>query len=162
MFTGIITETGAVKTFSRVGGGARIGVACDKTREGIEIGDSVAVNGVCLSVVEKNGTLLFDTLGNTLENTNLGSLRTGDRVNLEQALKAGDPMGGHMVSGHIDARRKILTGRDTAKGWQLDISLRRGDDRYIARKGSVAVDGVSLTVSEVRPDMMRIYLIPHT
>jgi riboflavin synthase len=163
MFTGIITETGEVRSFSRTGERGRIGVACDRTRKDLDIGDSVAVNGVCLTVVEeKNGLILFDAVGNTLAATNLGSLRSGDRVNLEQALRAGDPIGGHMVSGHIDARRKILRSRDAKEGWQLDIALSPGDDRYIVRKGSVAVDGVSLTVSEVRPDMMRIYLIPLT
>jgi len=162
LFTGIIVEVGKVKGLVRKGGFARLKIACDKVKEGVNIGDSIAVNGVCLSVTDKNGDIFFDVVENTLETTDLKRLKVGDTVNLENALRLGDTVSGHMVSGHIDGERKIKNNKITSKGWVLDIGTLPGDEKYLVPKGSVAIDGVSLTVGEVPRGMFRIFLIPHT
>lgn len=162
MFTGIIREIGTVKGLSRKGSSARLIIDCSKIKGSVEIGDSVAVNGVCLSVVEKNGKLVFDVIGNTLITTGLNNIKKGDKVNLENALKLGDSVGGHMVSGHIDGQRRIKNFKKTSKGLELDIALNRGDDKYLISKGSVAIDGISLTVGDLSKDHMKLYIIPHT
>lgn len=162
MFTGIIGELGKVKNIKHRSGGARLSVECGPTAHSVDIGDSVSVNGVCLSVVEKGACLAFDVVGNTLSATNLKRLKSGDKVNLENALKVGDDISGHMVSGHVDGERRIKKNRKTAAGWEIDVELAKGDQRYLREKGSVAVDGVSLTVGKLDNNSFRIYLIPHT
>ncbi len=162
MFTGIITEIGKVKSLVRKGASARLEMICDKTAQGVQLGDSVAVNGVCLSVVGMAGSLAFDVVGNTLDNSNLKRLKTGDAANLEKALKLGDTISGHMVTGHVDGERAVKASRNTPKGWMLDIALLGGDLKYVVPKASIAIDGVSLTVGEVLSDAVRIFLIPHT
>ena len=162
MFTGIITEIGEVKSIARKGGSALLEIKCSKTAENITIGDSVAVNGVCLSVVKMNGALSFDVVGNTYAKTNLKRLRAKDRVNLENALKLGDTLSGHMVSGHIDCERQVKANKKTSGGWVLDIGLLPGDEKHVVPRGSVAVDGISLTVGEVSKNSIRIFVIPHT
>jgi riboflavin synthase len=162
MFTGIITEIGRAKRISRKGDFAVLEVECRKTAEGIDIGDSVAVNGVCLSVIKKSGTLSFDVVKNTFDKTNLKRLKTGDAVNLESSLKVGDDMSGHMVSGHVDCERPVRGNRKDRGGWTLDVGLLSGDERHIVPRGSVAIDGVSLTVGEISRDSLRVFLIPHT
>ena len=162
MFTGIITEIGEVKNVIRKGNSFLLEVKCDKTPENIAIGDSVAVNGVCLSVVKKKGTLLFDVVKNTFDKTNLKRLKTGDPVNLENAMKLGDTLSGHMVSGHVDCERPIRNNKKTPKGWVLDIGLLPGDEKHLVPQGSVAIDGISLTVGEISGNFLRIFLIPHT
>ena len=162
MFTGIITETGRVKNFIPGGVSARLEIACKTTAAGLGIGDSVAVNGVCLSITDIRDGLFFDVIGNTLERTNLKRLKPGDTVNLEGALRLGDALSGHMVSGHVDGERMIRGCRKTPKGWALDITALPGDKKYVLPRGSIAVDGVSLTVGEVLSGSFRIFLIPHT
>lgn len=162
MFTGIIAEIGKVKKISRKGLEARLEVEFSKTGEALAIGDSVAVNGVCLTLTAKGKTLTFDAVGNTLKNTNLKRLKVGDEVNLESALKLGDTVSGHMVSGHIDAERAIKQSRKTPNGWVIDIGITPGDQKYLVSKGSVAIDGVSLTVGELSSGYLRVFLIPHT
>lgn len=162
MFTGIIEEIGTVKGLTRKGSSARLGVSCDKVRENVKLGDSIAVNGVCLSVVETGGSLIFDAVINTLNKTNLKRLKSGDKVNLERALKMGDTLGGHIVSGHIDAERVVNKNQKTSAGWVLDIEMLPGDEKHLVEKGSVAIDGISLTVGEVSRGHFTIYLIPHT
>ncbi|MEA3489683.1 MAG: riboflavin synthase [Candidatus Omnitrophota bacterium] len=162
MFTGIITEVGKVKRVRRTGPSAVLEVMCRKAGDPLSPGESVAVNGVCLSVTGRRSGLLFDVVGNTLEKTNLKRLKTGDPVNLESALKIGDTLSGHMVSGHVDCERRLKNGKKTAKGWIMDISIFPGDRRHLVRKGSIAVDGVSLTVGELTVNRLRIFLIPHT
>ena len=162
MFTGIIKEIGTVKRVSRRGKGAEIEIACKQVGRELALGDSVAVNGVCLTLVKKGDTLCFNAVGNTMDRTVLADLRAGSKVNLEEALRVGDPMGGHMVAGHVDGTRRVRTSRNTSKGWLLEIGLVSGDEKYLIDKGSVAIDGVSLTVGELLPRSMKIYLIPHT
>ncbi|MDP8298888.1 MAG: riboflavin synthase [Candidatus Tantalella remota] len=162
MFTGIILETGNVKRIARRGDSYRLDVDCKKISEGLAIGESVAVNGVCLSVVENKKGLSFDVVENTVKSTNLKRITPGDKVNLEPALKAGDMMSGHMVSGHVDGEYRIKSEGKTAGGWVVDVSFARGDEKYLVPKGSVAIDGISLTVGEVHSSFFRIFLIPHT
>jgi riboflavin synthase len=162
MFTGIITEIGTVKGLSPGKGSARLEISCIKTPADIREGDSVAVNGVCLSALNRKNPLAFDVVGNTLGNTNLKRLRRGDKVNLEKALKLGDNISGHLVSGHIDGERKVKKNISTRLGRELDIEMLPGDDKYLVSKGSVAVDGVSLTVARSNKGSFSIYLIPHT
>lgn len=162
MFTGIISEIGIVKSLTKSHSSTRLNVSCESTGKDLKIGDSVAVNGVCLSVTDMNSGLTFDVIGNTVKETNLKRLKTGDRVNLENAMKLGDPVSGHMVSGHVDGARKLKSSRKTSKGWMIEISTMLGDEKYLMPKCSVAVDGISLTVAETGHNFFRIYLIPHT
>ncbi|MBD3426070.1 MAG: riboflavin synthase [Candidatus Omnitrophica bacterium] len=162
MFTGIITEIGEVRSVSRKGADSVLRVSCNRTREDLTIGDSVAVNGVCLSVVDNKDPLEFDVVANTFKKTNLKRLKAGSKVNLENALKAGDSLSGHMVTGHIDCERPIKSLSKTKDGWVLDVALSPQDDQHLVPRGSIAVDGVSLTVGELRKDQVRIFLIPHT
>lgn len=162
MFTGIITEIGKVKSLVRKGSTSRLEVECSKMGENLNIGDSVAVNGVCLSITKKTKGLIFDVVGNTFSNTNLKRLKPGNKVNLESALRMGDTLSGHIVSGHIDGERTIKKNQKTSSGWVLDIGMLPGDEKHLVNKGSVALDGVSLTVGEVSNKFFRIFLIPHT
>ena len=162
MFTGIITEIGKVKSLSRRGGSYRLEINCKGTKDEVSIGDSVAVNGTCLSVVERNEPLTFDVVSNTLNNTNLKRLTSGSKVNLENALKVGDDLSGHMVSGHIDIERKVKRNQKTKDGWVLEVEVLREDEKHLVDKGSVAIDGVSLTVAEVKRGYFKVFLIPHT
>jgi riboflavin synthase len=163
VFTGIVGEIGKIKSVSRRGVSAvRLGVSCDKVRHDVKLGDSIAVNGVCLTVVATDGFLSFDVVGNTLNTTNLKRLKAGDPVNLENALRMGDTISGHMVTGHIDGERAVRAAKMTEKGWELDIETRSGDEKNIVPKASVSIDGVSLTVGAVFAKMFRLYIIPHT
>lgn len=163
MFTGIITEVGKVKSIIREGLSARLEITYKRIGESLSPGDSVAVNGACLSIVSRNSdSLFFDVIGNTLEKTALKRLKAGSAVNLESPLKLGDTLSGHMVSGHIDGERVIKSSRKTSAGWVLDVGILPGDEKYLVDKCSVAVDGVSLTVGELSRAFFRIFLIPHT
>ncbi len=162
MFTGIVTGIGEVESIVKKSDAARLEIRCGKTLEGIETGDSVSINGVCLSVVGKNKSLTFDVVGNTLNKTGLKRLKKGDKVNLENALRHGDKISGHMVSGHVDGERVIKQLTKTSKGYTLDISFLAGDEKYLVPRGSVSIDGISLTVAEITHGYFRIFLIPHT
>lgn len=162
MFSGIVSEIGKIKSVRKNGSSARLEVACVKTAESIKLGDSIAVNGVCLTAVSETCPVAFDVVGNTLKSSNLKRLKPGDEVNLENALKMGDTISGHMVTGHVDGERQVRGAKKTDKGWALDIALESGDEKYAVPKGSVAIDGVSLTMGEVSRGTLRIYLIPHT
>ena len=162
MFTGIVTEIGTVKSIRRKGTTRQLAVSCKKANKDVLIGDSVAVNGVCLSIVQKNTYLVFDVVGNTFENTGLKRLGANDKVNTENALRAGYAIGGHMVSGHVDGERRIMSNRKVSSDQVLDVELLPGDEQYISSKGSIAISGVSLTVGEIRPGLLRIFLISHT
>jgi len=162
VFTGIVKEIGKVKSLRWDGSVRRLNVACEKVTEGLAIGDSVAVNGVCLSVASLAGGTVFDVVGNTLNKTNLKRLRAGDPLNLESAMKLGEKISGHMVTGHVDGVRVLRCSSRTSRGWVVDISALQEDAKYLVPEGAVAVDGVSLTVGEVYRDFFRIYLIPLT
>jgi riboflavin synthase len=152
MFTGLIEELGALA--DRDGG--RFTFAAEVVAADAQIGDSIAVNGCCLTVVAlAEGSWSADVVDETLSRTNLGSLRPGDPVNLERPVRPSDRLGGHVVQGHVDATGEVLR----AGPW-LTVSV--PDARYVAEKGSVAVDGVSLTVAELVPEGFSVAVIPHT
>jgi len=162
MFTGIVEEIGKVKNITRCGSGARLEIVSDKVTNGIETGDSVSVNGVCLSALEAGGHLTFDVVCNTFSKTTLKRLKTGDNVNLENAMRLGDKVSGHMVTGHVDGERVIKNISNASKGPAIDIAIFSGDEKYLVQKGAVAVNGVSLTVGDICRDFFRVYLIPLT
>jgi riboflavin synthase len=159
MFTGIVRELGRVVTAQRNGDGLRLRVSAPETAAGTGIGDSVSVSGCCLTAVAAgDGELAFDAVAETLSRTTLGSLAEGSEVNLEPALKAGDPLGGHYVQGHVDGLARVRANERSRLSLQLPADLLR----YCAEKGSIAVDGVSLTVAALDGDGIEIALVPHT
>src|SRR5271170_218056 len=164
MFTGIIVATGRVTAIAQQSGDVELGVdAADLDVARIAIGDSVSVQGVCLTVTRKENTCFYaDVSRETLAKTTLGSLRVGSRVNLEPSLRAGDALGGHMVSGHVDAVAKLKLAAQDARSWRLEFELPEGLARFVAPKGSICVDGVSLTVNNVDGRRFDVNIIPHT
>jgi len=163
MFTGIVEELGKVQSLKKQGKSLCLGIEAEKISAELKIGDSVAVNGVCLTIVEiKPCTVLFDCIGETLELTNLGNLKLKESVNLERPLKADSFLSGHFVSGHIDGVGKIL--KKVNKGEQLDLYVEAGKGilAYLVPKGSIALDGISLTLVEIGKDSFSVSLIPHT
>jgi riboflavin synthase len=152
VFTGIVRELGRVVAFD----GSRLVVAAPQTSA--ELGDSVAIDGVCLTVVKHEGKeLAFDVVGETLERTTLGALTAGEPVNVEPALRAGDPLGGHMMQGHVDG-----VGRVRRIGEPVWIDAPEDVLRYCVEKGSIAVDGVSLTIAALDDAGFAVALVPHT
>ncbi|MBL7072946.1 MAG: riboflavin synthase [Candidatus Omnitrophica bacterium] len=163
MFTGIVSEIGKVKSIRRRGALVQLEVECGKRLiKETAIGASIAINGVCLSVTRKNGSLFFDVVENTLKKTNLKRLKISSPVNLEKALKLGDDVSGHMVTGHVDDERRIKRIQRSSAKCILDVNISPNDEKYLVQRGSVAIDGVSLTVAEVYGTFFRVYLIPHT
>lgn len=163
MFTGIVEETGEVIALDRSSHGARLTVRAEIAASDVKLGDSIAVNGCCLTVTaQKSGELSFDLLSETLVRTNLGDLIPGAPVNLERALAAGARLGGHFVQGHIDCPGEILSLDPVGADHRLEIALPKEFASLVAFKGSIAVDGMSLTVAEVRPESFVIWIIPHT
>lgn len=159
MFTGIIEELGTVE---RVGAG-RITVRAQRVLEGTRLGDSIAVNGVCLTVTHLTGAdFTADVMPETLRRSSLGQLRPGSRVNLERAMAADGRFGGHIVSGHIDGMGQILALRDEGNAVWITIAAPPELLRGIVEKGSVAIDGVSLTVAAVTDQDFSVSIIPHT
>ena len=163
MFTGLVVETGECVNLVLAGGSARLTVGAPVVASGAAIGDSVAVNGCCLTVVAKSGEQLsFDLLGETLRRTSLGQLAPGKRVNLEPALAAGAKLGGHFVQGHVDTAAKIVDLSEHGADYRLEVELPAGFTQYVAYKGSIAVDGISLTVAEAGARSFVCWIIPHT
>lgn len=163
MFTGIIEEVGVLKEISLGSGFGNIEIRCNKVLEGTKIGDSIAVNGVCLTVNRINdNSFVADIMGETLERTNLGQLKTGHNVNLERALRLSDRLGGHIVSGHIDGVGRIVSVDEKDDGTWFSISAGKDILRYIIHKGSITIDGTSLTVAYVDDKIFKVSIIPHT
>jgi riboflavin synthase len=168
MFTGIVTDIGEVVAVRERGTGLRrIEIACGYPRASIAQGASIACAGVCLTVVdagERAGRTWFavDAAAETLRLTNAGRWRAGSRLNLERALKMGDELGGHMVSGHVDGLAELVVREDMTDMARLGLRAPAALMRFIAPKGSVALDGVSLTVNEVTDDRFSVLIIPHT
>lgn len=163
MFSGIIEELGQVELISRQGNLSLLAIRASLVSADIKIGDSVAVNGVCLTVIKiENGLLYFQAMQETLQLTNLGALRIKEKVNLERALRVGDRVSGHFVTGHIDStgviRRKSFIGGNL--GFEIAYPLKFSSQ--IVTKGSIAVDGISLTVVSKKSDTFSVYIIPHT
>jgi riboflavin synthase len=163
MFTGIIEELGKVKALTRGAGDARLTISASAALDGTMLGDSICVNGACLTVVEKgNGSFSADVAQETLKVTNLGDLRAGQQVNLERALQLSARVGGHLVTGHVDAVGRIREKRQEGNSWRVFIEAPEAALRYIIRKGSIAVDGISLTVADVDKAGFSVAMIPHT
>jgi len=164
MFTGIIKEVGEVIRIESSAGLYRLVVASKALPGRVSTGDSVSVNGACLTLVGKeNDTLRFDVMEETVRRTGLSSLKGGDRVNLEDSLRVGDALGGHFVLGHIDCAGSIKNVRESGGEFVMEIGLSEGSSApLVVEKGSVAVDGVSLTVGETKADSFNVYLIPYT
>lgn len=163
MFTGLVRGVGTVLALETLDGAARVTVAAPPVRDALSPGASVAVDGVCLTVASSTPDgFVADVMRETLERTTLGAYRPGRRVNLEPALRAEDRLGGHIVQGHVDGVGRVVA-RDAAPRWEdVTIALEPRLARYVAEKGSVAVDGVSLTVTGVTDDSFGVSLIPTT
>jgi riboflavin synthase len=169
MFTGIVEELGEILRVERSRQTARIEVRAGVTMEGSDVGASVAVNGVCLTVVERAvpdgdaaGTLAFDVSGETLDRSSLGRLGPGDPVNLERPVTLLDRLGGHLVQGHVDGVGTVQAVDRTDADCRLVLEVPSGLERYVVAKGSIAVDGVSLTVAAVDGRRLEVALVPHT
>lgn len=163
MFTGIIEEIGKIRRLTAGGVSARIEVEARTVLEGTKLGDSIAVNGVCLTVVKLGtGTFTADAAHETLKRTNLGDLKPGDSVNLERALRLGDRLGGHLVSGHVDGLAQLSSIAKDGVAHLFRFSCPAELHPYIAEKGSVAIDGISLTVAKLEPEGFTLSIIPHT
>jgi riboflavin synthase len=164
VFTGIVQDMGRIVALEPRAGDVRLRVAVERLPlDAVRSGDSIAVSGVCLTVVEHDaGGFAADVSNETLSLTTLGDLAPGARVNLEPALRAGDPLGGHLVSGHVDGIGRVVSLAQDARSWRIRFEAPPELARYIARKGSIAIDGVSLTVNEVEGREFGINIIPHT
>ena len=164
MFTGIVQDVGRVVSQETRGGDVRMVITFDRLDpSGIHIGDSICVQGCCLTAVElRDRSFAADVSRETLSLTTLGDLTAGSPVNLEPSLRAGDALGGHLVSGHVDGVGEVTTIGGDARSTRIEIVVPPPLARYIARKGSVAIDGVSLTINEVQAATFGINLIPHT
>ena len=162
MFTGLIQEVGRVGRMDRSDEGARLAVESALAADFTE-GDSVAIDGACLTVVEKTPAgFTVEAMNQTLEMTSLGDLAEGDPVNLEPALAAGQPLGGHLVQGHVDGVGKVASIEPDGFSRRLTVELPAGADRYVIAQGSITIQGVSLTVNAVNGAEFEVNLIPHT
>jgi riboflavin synthase alpha subunit len=162
VFTGIVRERGRVLAADRNGGGVHLRVAASETAQAAP-GDSISVNGCCLTVTAADGEALeFDAVPETIARTTLGGLEPNSEVNLEPALRAGEPLGGHFVQGHIDGRARVEALEPEGDGARLRLQLPPELQRYCVEKGSLAVDGVSLTIAALREDGVEIALVPFT
>jgi riboflavin synthase len=163
MFTGIVEGTGEVESFARASGSWKLRVSAGGMQAGVAQGESIAVNGCCLTAVAFDGTgITFDVLEETRRLTNLHSVVPGAPVNLERSLRADSRLGGHFVTGHIDGRGAIEVFEARGPDHYLRIRGPEGCGRLLVAKGSVAVDGISLTVAEVEGDSFAVWIIPHT
>lgn len=163
MFTGLVEELGKVKTIARGAKSVRLTVAASKVLADVKLGDSIAVNGTCLTVVDYGDTFFTaDVMPETVERTALAGLKSGDLVNLERTLRLGDRLGGHIVSGHIDGVGIISEMKKDDNAVLVRIEAGEEVMRYIIKKGSIAIDGISLTVVAYSKNWFTVSLIPHT
>jgi len=163
MFTGIVETTGRVTRIDRLSESVRLSIAAGRVSEDVALGDSIAVNGVCLTVVSIDAPeLVFDAVYETLRRTTLGSLVVGDVVNLERAMIANGRFGGHIVQGHVDGVGRIASMRPVGNAWQVHVDVDSNLMRYIVEKGSICIDGISLTVADAGRSSFSVSVIPHT
>lgn len=163
MFTGLVEEVGAVKEVSHQGNSARMRIGASKVLEGLAEGDSISTNGVCLTVTTFGSNWFeADVMPETMRMSNLHRLKAGDRVNLERAMQAGDRFGGHIVSGHIDGTGRITGVRKEDNATWVEVSVERPLLKYMIHKGSVALDGISLTLAVVNERGFSVSIIPMT
>lgn len=162
MFTGLIQDVGSVVALLPEAGGCALTIGT-RLASGLRRGDSLAVNGVCLTVgAPQDGRVTATVVAETLRRSTLGELRVGARVNLEPALRVGDVLGGHLVQGHVDDRGTVLAQGPRDQGWELRVGAAPELLRYVAAKGSITVDGVSLTVARLEASDFSVALVPHT
>lgn len=163
MFTGIIEEIGKIKEKRCKENGYKIKIEGEKIFDDLKNGDSISVNGVCLTVEEIYGkTFSVSISPQTIKETNLGNIKIGDYVNLERALKIGDRIGGHFLTGHIDFKTKIYSLNKIGNFFVLKIKIPDEYKTYIVKRGSIAIDGISLTIAEKKENEIKIFLIPYT
>lgn len=163
MFTGIIEELGKIKGIHRGSKSARLTIGAKVVLQDVKLGDSIAVNGVCLTVTEfSEAQFSVDVMAETLDKSNIGELKAGDLVNLERAMAVGDRLGGHIVSGHIDGVGKIAGEQQVDIAKLVEIEAPPQVLKYVIRKGSIGIDGISLTVVDVSDKSFWVSLIPHT
>ena len=163
MFTGLIEGTGRIRDARLSGGDMSISIMPMFDMSDCSIGDSVAVNGVCLTVTELNeGLIMMYASGETTSRTTLGSLKKGSEVNLERALRLSDRLGGHIVSGHVDGIGKIAQKKQIRKSWLVGVSIDENLSRYTIEKGSITIDGISLTINVCQKGYFEVNIIPET
>jgi riboflavin synthase len=163
MFTGLVREVGEVAWLRRTDQTVQMLVKAPRTAQRLRTGESVAVNGCCLTVTaHREGQCMFDLLAESLERTNFGRLRPGSPVNLERALRVDGRLGGHFVQGHVDGTAEVLAIEELGPDLRLDIALPKDFARYVVFKGSIAINGVSLTVAAVDDKKFTVWVIPHT
>ena len=163
MFTGIIERQGKVIKKENITNALRLQVELGPLAGPVKDGDSIAVNGTCLTVTKKSGqTVFFDVVSETVKKTNLKDIKVGELVNLERAIQAGQPFGGHFVQGHVDGVGSIIKKTNTGTGCRIDISVPSRITNFMIEKGSIAVDGISLTLIDIKKDQISIALIPFT
>ncbi len=163
MFTGLIEAVGTVRGLRSTGGSTQLQIASSLVNDGLQLGESIAVNGACLTVVAwDNSSFSVDVSPETLACTTLGQLQSGQPVNLERALRLSDRLGGHLVSGHIDCVATVVRRSVDGNAIRFEFSVPAAISRYIVAKGSVAVDGISLTVNRAEEDLFSVAVIPHS
>lgn len=163
MFTGLVEEIGTIDTVTRGVTSAKIKIKAEKVLEGVKLGDSISTNGVCLTVTQfTKDSFVVDVMAETMRRSSLDGLKKGDKVNLERALSVGDRLGGHLVSGHIDGTGVINKFEDEDNATWVSIEAPSNILKYIVMKGSIAIDGVSLTVAYVDNEIFKVSIIPHT
>lgn len=163
MFTGIVKELGKVRRISGLGGIYKLSVEAKHIADGLNTGDSVSVNGVCLTLTGKERNVLyFDVMGETFRRTNIAKLKIGESVNLEGALRAGDQLGGHFVTGHIDCPGRIRQVKRTGDNYSIELTFPAEYKRFVVEKGSISLDGISLTIGSIGDGNVVVHIIPHT
>jgi len=163
MFTGIIEEIGEISEIRRSHEGGSITIKAEKAIEGTNVGDSISVNGVCLTVVDVGSDrITMDILKETLDRSTLARAAAGEKVNIERSLLPSSRLGGHFVFGHVDCRGRIVEINRAGRDWLFNFSVDRDLMHYIAPKGSIAIDGISLTVVETVGSTFTLYMVPHT
>jgi len=163
LFTGIIEELGQVRSLERRGEGVRVVISAHTVTEGSNEGDSIAVNGVCLTALDvRADSFAADGSRETLDRSTLGRLRVGSRVNLERAVTPATRLGGHIVQGHVDARGTFISATDAGGSWTVRIGYPKEVARYLVFKGSIAVEGISLTIAALHEDYFEVAIIPKT
>lgn len=163
MFTGLIEETGKLLLIENIAGGKRLKISASKIFDDLKVDDSISVNGVCLTITRLNGNSFWcDAVGETLKKTTLSNIRQNDELNLERAIRLSDRLGGHLVQGHVDGVGIITKFTKLGENYSLEVEIPAELTKYVVDEGSIAVDGISLTVAKVAGTKIGISIIPHT